>query len=61
MDKKSRVVTMPIGASSPQAIGGTHKLPYPFGLYQLLDVWCIMGDKHCGHIDYMYSDFHGYA
>jgi len=60
MDKKP-CFTMSICALSPLAMGVTHKLPCPLGLYLLLDVWCIMGGKHCGHIDYMYSGLHIYA
>jgi len=46
MDKKAVFFTMLFGTSSRQAIGVTRKLPLPFGLYLLLDVWCILGDKH---------------
>ena len=45
MDKKAVFFTMLFGTSSRQAIGVTRKLPLPFGLYLLLDVWCILGDK----------------
>jgi len=48
---KSRVLPCRFGASRPQAIVVTRMVPYPFGLYLLLDVWCILGDTLIFKID----------
>ena len=56
IDEKAVLLPCRFGASNPQAIGVTCQLPLPFGLYLLLDGWCILGDKHCGHIEYMNSE-----
>jgi len=54
--KKPCFLQCRFGASSLQAIGVTRKILLPFRLYLLLDVWCILGDKHYGHIECMYSE-----
>jgi len=56
MDKKVVFLPCRFGASSPQAISVTRKLMLPFGLYLLLDVWCILVDKPISKFKSMQMD-----